>query len=79
MILWIRIKKAIRELFVRPFTWQSWLEVEAALAKVQEALKNIPEEAAEAVRAKADIVHFDVDELSADINRTNSHGPAGPQ
>ncbi len=61
-----------RELFNSPSTWQSWLGVEAALAKVQAALKIIPEEAAKEIAAKADIVNFDVEELSADINRTKA-------
>ncbi len=78
MVLWIKTKSATRELFASPCSWQSWLEMEAALAKVQAAMKIIPEEAAEAIRAKADILHFDVDELPADINRTKTHGPSDP-
>ena len=48
-----------KEMFGDLARWQSWLEVEAALAAVQADLKVIPEWAAVHIAAKANINNFD--------------------
>ncbi len=62
----------IEELFSRKALWQSYLDVEVALAQVQAELKIIPEEAAREIAAKANLDHIDCDELSEDIKRTKA-------
>ncbi len=62
----------IKELFEKTAIWQTWLDVEAALAEVQAELKIIPEAAAKEIRAKADLQYFDVNELAEDIKRTKA-------
>ena len=60
----------IRELFSKKALWQSWLDVESSLAKVQAELKIIPEEAAREIAAKANLDHVNAGELAEDIKRT---------
>ena len=52
--------------------WQSWLEVEAALAEVQADLKVIPEWAAAHITSKANINNFDKRKITAEIEKTGS-------
>lgn len=59
-------------LFSRDASWQSWLEVERALALTQAELGMIPPAAAEEIARCADLEHFDRDALAADIDRTLS-------
>lgn len=62
----------IRALFSRPSLWQSWLEVEAALAEVQSELGLIPAAAAAEIRSKANLVAVDEAALAADIECTRA-------
>ncbi len=62
----------IRDLFARRSLWQSWLDVEAALAESQAELGIIPVEAAREIRAKARVDHLDEAALAADIARTRA-------
>jgi 3-carboxy-cis,cis-muconate cycloisomerase len=62
----------IRALFARPALWQSWLDVEAALAEVQAELGLIPPAAAAEIRSKANLAAIGEDALAADIERTRA-------
>jgi 3-carboxy-cis,cis-muconate cycloisomerase len=62
----------IRTLFSRHSVWQSWLDVEAALAEVQAELGVIPREAAVEIRRKASFDHVDEQALAADAARTRA-------
>jgi 3-carboxy-cis,cis-muconate cycloisomerase len=62
----------IRDLFARRSLWQSWLDVEAALAESQAELGIIPAEAAHEIRAKARVDCLDEAALAADIARTRA-------
>ncbi|MGE0557439.1 MAG: lyase family protein [Burkholderiales bacterium] len=62
----------IRALFSRRSLWQSWLDVEAALAEVQGELGIIPQAAAAEIRSKANLVTIDEQALAADIERTRA-------
>jgi len=62
----------IEQLFSRKASWQSWLDIEAALAQVQAELKIIPEDAAREIAAKANLDYINTDELSEDIKRTKA-------
>lgn len=57
-------------LFSRHVLWQSWLDVEAALARAQGRLGMIPEWAAIQISAAADIDRLDSEALAADVART---------
>ncbi|WP_249976305.1 lyase family protein [Vreelandella olivaria] len=59
-------------LFSREATWQSWLEVERALALTQAELEMIPQQAADEIARCAMLEQLDVDALAADIERTMS-------
>ncbi len=52
--------------------WQSWLDVEAALASVQADLKIIPAWAAKEIKKKAKIDNFDANNIASEIERTGS-------
>lgn len=52
--------------------WQSWLDVEAALARVQARLGMIPKDAADQITAASDISRYDLDALSGEIEQTMS-------
>lgn len=62
----------IRKLFVQRSHWQSWLDIEAALAETQAELGMIPEAAASEIVRKANFEHIDATALAADIARTRA-------
>ncbi|WEX11260.1 lyase family protein [Chelativorans sp. AA-79] len=57
-------------LFSRETLWQSWLDIEAALAETQAELGIIPDWAAKDIRAAAVLEQIGVEALEADIRRT---------
>ncbi|WP_159587233.1 lyase family protein [Chelativorans xinjiangense] len=57
-------------LFSRETLWQSWLDIEAALAETQAELGIIPEWAAKDIRAAAVLEQIGVEALETDIRRT---------
>ncbi|SNR69734.1 lyase family protein [Puniceibacterium sediminis] len=57
-------------IFDRDTLWQSWLDVEAALARAQADLGIIPAWAAEEITAAADLDKLGREELAADVKRT---------
>lgn len=57
-------------LFARETLWQSWLDVEAALAEVQAEMGMIPGWAAEGIREAATLDRIGADALAADIRET---------
>ncbi|SMX43807.1 lyase family protein [Actibacterium lipolyticum] len=57
-------------LFARDTLWQSWLDVEAALARAQADLGMIPAWAASEINAAADLDKLGRDALDADVKRT---------
>lgn len=57
-------------LFSRETLWQSWLDIEAALAETQAELGIIPDWAARDIRAAAVLEQIGVEVLEADIGRT---------
>lgn len=59
-------------LFSRNATWQSWLEVESALALTQAELGMIPQQAADEISRCAALEQLDIDALAADVERTMS-------
>lgn len=56
--------------FARDTLWQSWLDVEAALARAQADLGIIPAWAADDITAAADVNKLGRDALDADVRRT---------
>ncbi len=62
----------IRNLFAQRSHWQSWLEIEAALAHTQAGLGMIPEAAAKEIGRKANFEHVDAIALAADMARTRA-------
>ena len=63
----------IRELFSESQRFQSWLDVEAALAQAQAELDVIPADAAEEITRKARIELLDMDAIYEGLARTG-HG-----
>lgn len=61
----------LRSIFSDVATVQAWLDVEAALARVQARLGVIPQEAAEEISRKAHIRHIDLAALKREIDRTS--------
>lgn len=59
-------------LFARETLWQSWLDVEAALAEVQAEMGMIPESAATGIRAAARLDRIGIEALQADIRVTHA-------
>jgi 3-carboxy-cis,cis-muconate cycloisomerase len=57
-------------LFSREMLWQSWLDVEAALALTQGEIGMIPKWAADDICAAASLKNFDLAALEADIGQT---------
>lgn len=57
-------------LFARETLWQSWLDIEAALAETQAELGIIPEWAAADIRSAAVLERIGIDALEADIRVT---------
>jgi 3-carboxy-cis,cis-muconate cycloisomerase len=62
----------IRALFTQRSLWQSWLDIEAALAEVQAELGVIPQAAAQEIRRCANFDHIDESALAADMARTRA-------
>jgi 3-carboxy-cis,cis-muconate cycloisomerase len=62
----------IRNLFVPRNHWQSWLDIEAALAETQAEMGMIPAEAAAEIVSKANFESVDPAALEADIARTRA-------
>lgn len=60
------------ELFAPRSHWQSWLDVEAALAEIQAELGMIPAAAAREIRRKASFDYIDPAALEADIARSRA-------
>ena len=62
----------ICSLFSQRSQWQTWLDIEAALAQTQAELGMIPPEAAAEIGRKANFEHVDEQVLAADIDRTKA-------
>lgn len=62
----------IQDLFAQRSHWQSWLDVEAALAATQAEMGMIPAAAALEIGRKANLDHVDATALAADIARTRA-------
>ncbi len=60
----------IRELFAEESRFQSWLDVEAALAQAQAELGVIPRPAADEITRKAKLSYLDLDAIHAGLART---------
>ncbi len=58
---------AMKKVFYDTATLQRWLDVEAALARVQSELGLIPEGAADAIRAACALDKYDLEQLGAEI------------
>ena len=63
--------EATRRIFSDEQTVQKWLDVEAALAKVQARLGIIPEAAAREIQAKAKVDLIDLVDLKKEMDRTS--------
>ena len=61
-----------KEIFEDLARWQSWLEVEAALAEVQADLQIIPPWAAAQIASNANIKNLNEKKISAEIAKTGS-------
>ena len=60
----------MREIFTDEYRLQRWLDVEAALARVQSNLGMIPKEAAQEISAKAKVENLNLDEFKESADRT---------
>ncbi len=63
--------EASRRIFSDENTVQKWLDVEAALARVEARLGIIPQEAADEINRKAKVELFDLDEMKQEMDRTS--------
>ena len=63
--------EAMRRIFSDENTVQKWLDVEAALAKVEAGLGIIPEDAAKEICRNARVELIDLDELKREMDRTS--------
>jgi len=61
---------SVADLFSTEQTWQTWLDIEAALALSQASLGLIPAQHAQRIAAHASLQHLDLPALRADIQRT---------
>jgi 3-carboxy-cis,cis-muconate cycloisomerase len=61
----------MRRIFSDENTVQKWLDVEAALAKVEGRLGIIPEQAAASICRHATVAQIDLDELKREMDRTS--------
>lgn len=61
---------SVTDLFSTEQTWQTWLDIEAALALSQASLGLIPAGHAQRIAAHATLQHLDLPALRADIQRT---------
>src|SRR2546428_14028765 len=66
----------VRALFTEAARFQSWLDVEAALAQAQAELGVIPESAAREISRKAQLSYLDLVAVRAGLARTGH--PLGP-
>jgi len=66
-----RVARRTRRIFSDENVVQKWLDVEAALAKVQAELGVIPEEAAAEIRRKSGIEYYDLDAMKQEMDRTS--------
>ena len=60
----------IAPLFEQDSRWQSWLDVEAALAQAQAELGMIPADAANTISQKADLANLDREAIAEGLVRT---------
>src|SRR5205814_8905737 len=60
----------VRALFTETARFQSWLDVEAALALAQAELGVIPDDAAREIARKAELKHLDLAAVRAGLART---------
>ena len=63
--------QATRDIFSDESTVQRWLDVEAALARVQARMGIIPQYAADNIVAKAKVENIDLPELKREMDRTS--------
>lgn len=63
--------EAMRRIFSDENVVQKWLDVEAALAKVQAELGVIPDGAAAEIRRKSGIEYYDLDAMKREMDRTS--------
>ena len=63
--------EAMRRIFSDENVVQKWLDVEAALAKVEAELGVIPEKAAAEIRKKAKVELYDLDAMKKEMDRTS--------
>jgi len=63
--------EAMRRIFSDENVVQKWLDVEAALAKVQAELGVIPDGAAAEIRRKSKIEYYDLDAMKREMDRTS--------
>lgn len=61
---------SVADLFSTEQTWQTWLDIEAALALSQASLGLIPQQHAQRIAAHASLQHLDLAALREDIQRT---------
>ena len=61
---------SVKALFSTEQTWQSWLDVEAALALTQAELGMIPAHCGQEIAKKASLENLDLEALRIDISRT---------
>jgi 3-carboxy-cis,cis-muconate cycloisomerase len=64
------ISERMAEIFTFERTLQSWLDVEAALARAEARLGVVPQEAADEITRKAVASNLDLDELRAGLRET---------
>ncbi|HUS96210.1 MAG TPA: hypothetical protein VMX97_05685, partial [Hyphomicrobiaceae bacterium] len=60
----------IRQLFTEHARWQSWLDVEAALARAQAQLGVIPADSADIIAACAHLDQLDAGAIRAGLAKT---------
>jgi 3-carboxy-cis,cis-muconate cycloisomerase len=63
--------EAMRRIFSDENVVQKWLDVEAALAKVEAELGVIPDGAAAEIRKKAKVGYYDLDAMKREMDRTS--------
>ena len=63
---------AVKALFTQRSLWQTWLDIEAALAEVQAELGIVPAAAAREIRRNANFEHIDAQGLGEDMQRTRA-------
>ena len=62
----------VKALFTQRSLWQTWLDIEAALAEVQAELGIVPAAAAREIQRKANFEHIDAHSLGEDMQRTRA-------